>query len=318
MSILSRSDFDRYEKCGRFRDLTLAKEQDWIRSRHGDAYIFDLPCGHCLNCRLNYAKKWSQRCLLESKCWSENFFVTLTYDDENLPAICDYSTGEFMCATLVPDDVKDFNKRLREYYRTEWQHVGIRFYLAGEYGDHTFRPHYHVIYFNLPIFDLQFYSTSPLGDVYYNSPTLSKLWGKGHVVVGEVTAQSAAYVARYCQKKAKQDIDYDAIGVHKEFVRMSNRPGIAYPYFKEHWPQIYQDDIIYLPNGQTATPPRYFDDQARKMGLDVDEIKKGRMLTATILNNQKVDEVSRDFYSYLDDLEKEFEKKSRALGRGLC
>lgn len=319
VAILDRSAFTEYEKCGRLANPNVLKEHEWLKSRYnnGTAYIFDVPCGHCINCRLNYAKKWSQRCLLECKSWSENFFVTLTYDDENLPAIADYSTGEFMAATLVPKDVTDFMKRLREYYRMEHQHVGIRFYMAGEYGDHTFRPHYHVIIFNCPIFDLEYYAKSPMGDCYFNSQTFANLWQKGHVVIGEVTAQSAAYVARYCQKKANKSVDYDAIGIHKEYTRMSRMPGIALPYLQAHFKEIYEDDLIYLPDGQMCTPMRYFDDKAKQMGVDIEKIKKQRILTANILGNQKVDEVSKDFYSYLDDLEKDCEKRSRALARYL-
>ena len=93
-------------------------------------------------------------------------------------------------------------KRLREYYRSEHNHVGIRFFLGAEYGDTTARPHYHILMFNCPIFDLEYYAKSPLGDVYFNSQTFAKLWQKGHVVIGELTSESAAYTARYCQKKA--------------------------------------------------------------------------------------------------------------------
>ena len=102
--ILDRSSFDQYQKTGRLGNPVVSQAAPWITARYDDgaAYIFNLPCGHCLNCRLNYAKKWSQRCLLESKSWSENFFITLTYDDENLPLVGDYSTGEIWNSTLIP------------------------------------------------------------------------------------------------------------------------------------------------------------------------------------------------------------------------
>lgn len=319
MAILDRSAFSEYEKCGRLANPFVLKESEWLKSRYnnGTAYIFDVPCGHCINCRLNYAKKWAQRCLLECKSWSENFFVTLTYDDENLPLVSDASTGELIASSLSPKDVTDFLKRLREYYRSEFNHVGIRFYMAGEYGDHTFRPHYHLILFNCPIFDLEYYSKSQLGDCYYNSSTFDKLWSKGHVVIGEVTVQSAAYVARYCQKKANKSIDYEAVGIEKEYTRMSRMPGIALPYLQEHYKEIYKDDLIYLPDGQTATPMRYFDEKARKLGVDVDKIKMQRLQVSNILGNQKVDEVSKDFYTYLDDLEKDCKKRSKVFARYL-
>lgn len=254
---------------------------------------------------------------MESQCWSENFFVTLTYDDVNLPVISDYSTGEYMAATLVPFDVSGFMKRLREYYRSEHNHVGIRFYLGAEYGDTSARPHYHLLVFNCPIFDLEYYAKSPLGDVYFNSQTFANLWQKGHVVIGELTSESAAYTARYCQKKATKDVDYDALGIHKEYTRMSNRPGIGYPYFEKYYEQIYAQDQIYLPNGHIITPPRFFDDKAAKLGYDIEKIKNERFLNAIVQNNEVVKMVSRDYYDQLEDLEKEFCKRSKILCRPL-
>lgn len=319
IAILDRSAFIEYENCGRLVNSAILSKHPWLKERFNDGLsrIFDVPCGHCINCRLNYAKKWSQRCLLECKSWSENFFITLTYDEENLPLNHDYSTGEVLSMTLVPQDVTAFLKRLREYYNREFNHQGIRFYMAGEYGDNTFRPHYHLIMFNLPIFDLEFYSNSPLGDVYYNSSTISKLWGKGHCVIGEVTAESAAYVARYCQKKATKNIDYDALGIAKEYTNMSRKPGIALPYLQEHFAEIYMDDVIYLPNGQLCQPMRYFDEKAKGLGVDIDYIKKKRQDISFVMNSQNVAEVSKDYYNYLDDLEKSFENRSKLLARRL-
>lgn len=118
----------------------------------------------------------------------------MTYDDEYLTYGSDYPT-------LVKRDVVLFLKQLRDYYDRKYKHQGIRFYLAGEYGDTSLRPHYHIIAFNLPCEDLCYYARSPLGDVYYSSDLLNALWGKGYVVVGEATVESMAYTARYCQKR---------------------------------------------------------------------------------------------------------------------
>lgn len=316
--ILDRSSFDSYQKSGRLSYKGADHTQRYLTDKYGLADIFDVPCGHCLNCRLNYAKRWSQRCLLETKSWSESWFLTLTYDDENLPTVCDYSTGEFMAATLVPKDLVLFLKRLREEYRAKYNHMPIRFFLGAEYGDTSFRPHYHLLVFNLPLFDLTYYAKSPLGDCYYNSETLTRLWSKGHCVVGEVTAQSAAYVARYCQKKAGKQVDYDALGIHKEYVNMSRNPGIALPYLQAHYQEIYLDDVIYLPDGQIATPMRYFDTKAEALGVDIESIKLKRILTSSELTNQRVDEVSREYYGYLEDLEKEYAKAAKVLTRNKC
>ena len=63
-------------------DLSSVKQ---LKARYGDSSIVPLPCGQCLNCKLNKAKEWAVRCVLEASLYDENFFVTLTYDDEHYP-----------------------------------------------------------------------------------------------------------------------------------------------------------------------------------------------------------------------------------------
>lgn len=272
---------------------------------------FDVPCGKCLNCRLDYARTWSNRCMLESKQWRDNWFITLTYDDDHL------HIGEKGFATLHARDFTLFMKRLRKYY-ADRGHDEVRFYMAGEYGDQTFRPHYHMIAFNLPLNDLTFYSQSPLGDCYYNSLTLTSLWGHGHVVIGELTEQSAAYTARYCQKKADKKIDYAAIGIDKEFVRMSRRPGIGYGYLLDHLQEVYDEGKIYLPNGKTCFPFRYFDERAASLGVNIEKAKSERLRRATLQQAEQVKMLSQDEWQRFEDLEEAITKRARSLRRNLC
>lgn len=308
---MDRGSTETYLTSGRVSQRLVQKYPFLSEAYDRSLDLFDVPCGTCLNCRLTYARTWSQRCLLESKCWDENWFVTLTYDDDHL------RYGE-VWPTLVPPDVVLFLKRLREYCR-ERGHIGVRFYMCGEYGDTTCRPHYHLLLFNLPINDLKYYSKSMLGDTYWNSETMTRLWSKGHVVVGEVTEQSAAYVARYVMKKANNNTDYDSLGVHKEYVRMSRNPGIGLFYLVHHLEEIYEKDQIYLPGGKIVKPCRYFDEKAMKLlpDADWDAIKARRQDVANVLANIKVNQVSAEYYGYLDDLEKELEKSSKALTRPL-
>ena len=272
---------------------------------------FDVPCGKCLNCRLDYARTWANRCMLESMYWESNWFITFTYDDEHLPV------GKMDLATLKAKDTQDFMKRLRKYY-SDRGHENVRFYLAGEYGDTTFRPHYHMLGFNLPINDLFLYSRSLLGDCYYVSASLSKIWGKGFVVVAELTEQSASYTARYCMKKANKSIDYDAVGIEKEFVRMSRRPGIGYYYFIDHLDEVYDDGKIYLPNGKTCAPFRYFDEKAQALGINVEKAKNERQQRAILQEQERCRLLSVDEWQRFEDMEEALTKRARSLKRNLC
>lgn len=225
--------------------------------------FLEVGCGQCLECRLQRAREWSARCVVESQLYDYNYFLTLTYADNFLPVTNSY-TGEILQhATLDYRDIKQFNNSLRKYFSRRG-HDGIRFFVAGEYGDKTFRPHYHMLVFNLPLYDLQFYKKSELGDVYFNSPLLDRIWRRGFVVVGEFNSKSAGYTARYTLKKLKDlyDIEkFDKIGVVPEFVRCSNRPGIGRVWFEKNKDKLFEQGFIDVSDGSQSLrvyPGKYF------------------------------------------------------------
>ena len=235
-----------------------------------------IPCGHCMSCRLKYSKQWATRCILEAESWEENWFITLTYNEEN-HYIPDEITDKYghtwindgsWNGCLKPDDLKKFNKDLREYYRTHYNHIGIRFYACGEYGSETGRDHFHEIMFNMPISikDLKFYKTTSDGNVLYTCPIIEKIWGKGFVTIGHMNWSTAAYVARYVTKKWTgdyTDIHYGILGQIPEFCRMSNKPGIGRYYYDAHKDKIYQNDELIMKTAKdkvlSIKPPKYYD-----------------------------------------------------------
>lgn len=223
-----------------------------------------VACQKCWACRLAYAKEWANRCMLELGYHKQSWFITLTYDEKNVPVFED----EYRCLqTLYKKDLQDFMKRLRiEYKRKFGKENKLRFYAAGEYGDLTNRPHYHLIVFGLelPPDDLRLYKTR--GNIkYYNSKFLSKIWTFGYSVLGEVTWDSCCYTARYVMKKLKgkdAKMIYESLGVEPEFVVMSRRPGIANQYFLDHAEEIYKTDNIFISKNDGALkckPSKYYD-----------------------------------------------------------
>ncbi len=218
-----------------------------------------IPCGKCQGCKLDKAHDTANRCMLEAKQWKHNYFLTLTYDNDSLPYT---STGY---PTLVPNDVSKFMKDLRMYYSHHFQHDNIRFYACGEYGDKTYRPHYHLIVFNLPVDDLTYLKQNFNGHQLFTSQTLENIWKKGFVVIGNVTYESAGYTARYTMKKQTEKRDssfFEENGIAKEFVRMSRMPGIGRKYYDDNKEQIYKEDgfLITTDKGSRfVRPPKYFD-----------------------------------------------------------
>ena len=221
----------------------------------GKAHLkITVPCGQCIGCKLERSKQWAVRCIHEASLYDENCFLTLTYNPEHLPAH----------GTLVKKHYQDFMKRLR----AKFPEKKIRYFQCGEYGEKSFRPHYHACLFGFDFQDKKKWKTHN-GQQYYTSETLEKLWPFGHSTIGEVTFESAAYVARYITKKITgplADEHYETIDVktgeiHQrlpEYVTMSRRPGIGKPWLEKFERDVYPHDFLVIRNGVKVKPPKYY------------------------------------------------------------
>lgn len=273
-----------HPKYGQYRILPLTRSKvleyatDPITGEYLEAVR--VPCGECVGCRLDYSREWASRVVMESMSYPDNsLFVTLTYNDDNLPMVINDGSDhlvrgkewavDYCCkgATLSKPDIQNWMKRLRRNLSYHYGiNEGVRFYLAGEYGSTTYRPHYHVCLFGAPTDNLKVIGKNKLGNFLYESDFLSDTWSFGHLCVGKLNFQTAAYTARYCLKKAqgKDNSFFDSLGVDREFVLMSRRPGIGVPYYNAHKHEIYRNDEIILPAStkdkpNVVRPPRYFD-----------------------------------------------------------
>lgn len=257
--------------------------------------VVPIPCGCCIGCRLDYSRNWANRCYLESLNHKHNYFITFTYDDENVPL------GSYGNYSLEPKHFTDFLKRLRIFYKRKYNHDGIKYMVCGEYGSNTFRPHYHAIFFNLPIFDLSedFTSIDDSGDIrvnqfksngsiYYFSKELNDLWKHGNILIGEANWQSMAYVSRYIVKKqlGASKSNYIDLGIVPEFLHVSN--GIGKDYYLLNKDKIYELDNLSVLHEYPITikPPRYYDYLLNKENEDLfKEIKKNREADIDYITN---------------------------------
>lgn len=225
---------------------------------------FTIPCGKCIGCRLDYSRTWANRLMCElayhdpGVCW----FVTLTYDNAHVPVnnYCDPETGEIReSLTLRKRDVQRFHKILRNSF-PGWK---LRFYLAGEYGEVTKRPHMHAIYFDLPLdfTKLELWSVQSQGFTLYKCPELEKIWRCGNVIVSPVSWQTCAYVARYVTKKLNGPAAefYQIFNLEPEFALMSRKPGLGHQYIVDHPDSSFSEIILPTEDGKRVfMPPRYF------------------------------------------------------------
>lgn len=239
-----------------------------------DARLIKIKCGQCIGCRLERRDMWAVRCFAESQCHLDNCFLTLTYDEPNLP----------MHGSLKYEDFQLFMKRLR-------RKVGpVRFFMCGEYGDDFERPHFHALLFGYNFPDIKrLRPDSGLA----RSEILEGLWTKGFATVGEVTYASARYVASYCIKKVNgpaavehyrrvNPFTGEIVEIEPEFCRMSLKPGIGFEWLKRYWKDIYlrgHHGIVL--NGSVKRVPRYFDKRMDDLvPLLMDDIEFQRVLHA--------------------------------------
>lgn len=190
-----------------------------------------IPCGQCIGCKLDHSRNWANRCMMEASLYAANCFVTLTYDDEHLPysSSVDSLGNQRQSPTLVKRDLQLFMKRLRKKFGS-----GIRFFACGEYGEHSHRPHYHLILFNFDFQDKQLLYIKD-GYNYFISDSLSKIWTNGFSIIGDCTWDSCCYVARYVTKKLYGDVaPYEEFNIVPPFLHCSNRPGIGKTYFENN------------------------------------------------------------------------------------
>jgi len=165
--------------------------------------------------------------------------------------------------------------------------------MCGEYGENFGRPHYHIILFGHQFEDKKYFFTSPSKSRVYTSETLQDLWGLGHTSIGDVTFESAAYVARYVMKKitGKQQTEHygeitdEQTGEIKlkktpEYNRMSLKSGIGLTFLQKYETDIYPSDQVIIRN-QPTKPPRYYDKKYGEINpLEFEEIAHKRYLSA--------------------------------------
>lgn len=211
----------------------------------------------------------------ERKYHQLSCFLTLTYNNENLPENGSLDKRHFQL----------FMKRLRK------QHDGkIKFFHCGEYGDNLQRPHYHAILFGIDFPDKRQHSKNRRGDQIWTSKLLDAIWGLGHCWIGSTTHESAGYVARYCLKKinGERALDHYArvnestgeiILLQPEYITCSK--GLGLQFYEQHGDHTHARDYVIV-NGKEAPVPKYYDRKLEQKDpgrlQEIKEVRKTRAL----------------------------------------
>lgn len=271
-----------------------------LKESSNPAFIsMKLPCRQCIGCRLEHSRQWAMRSVHEASLYERNCFITLTFDNDHLPAL----------GSLDHSIWQRFMYRFRQKAGN-----GIRFFMCGEYGEvckscgkskvyckcvkfysTLGRPHFHACIYNFDVPDRVLINVRD-GINLYSSEFLSSVWTDGFSSVGDVTFESSAYVARYMCKKmngVKGKTHYSRVDkstglrydLKPEYARMSNRAGIGSSWFNQYKSDVYPVDNVVLRDGVKMRPPKYYDTlYERENPVGLLKIKEKRILSADLFH----------------------------------
>lgn len=249
----------------------------------------ELPCGQCLGCKLDYSRSWALRAVHEQQTANDQCcFVTLTYKDETLPQY----------GTLKKEDLQKWLKRLRKQLGKK-----IRFLACGEYGEDKLRPHYHAILFGHKFSKDKFVKSTKSGSHIWQSEELDNSWSLngdslGFASFGDMTFKSAAYVARYTLKKAKDESGEEDLQRYSmetgevfpsalpTFGTMSRNGGLGKEWFLTYRKDCFPHDFI-VHDTKKYPVPRYYekvwqDHFPEEYAEQMPQIKKARLSRAKV------------------------------------
>ena len=203
--------------------------------------MIPVPCGKCPACLSNRREEWSYRLKCEYECSKYGLFMTYTYDDTCLPVLTkkdnEYvvtygkaTSSSSSSFVLFPGHLRSYLHLLRERLRREG--VTLRYYCIGEYGTHTYRPHYHaLLFFN---YEKVFIDPQKIDDY------VSSSWHYGNVCFGHITSRSIRYCLKDMVKQQYLTSDYVRKDICKDnpdyrpFTIISRRPGLGSAFYQKH------------------------------------------------------------------------------------
>lgn len=196
---------------------------------------FPIPCGKCLQCKLDQSRDKSTRSYLESTLYRHNMFITLTYSDDTLGS-----------NTLVKEDLQNFLKRLRKKIGI----TGLNYMAVGEYGEKSGRMHWHILLFGYEFPDKKPAGKTKKGEMQYTSDTLSNLWTSGIANFGSVTSDSCSYVASYSLKKLRSYQESEK----KPLFFSSKKNAIGKRWLEKNVESTFNNNYVMVGNVKTPLP----------------------------------------------------------------
>lgn len=154
-------------------------------------------------------------------------FLTFTYDKKHIPIGYNLNHRDFQLM------VKHLRNRLNRK---------IKYFMCGEYGPKTGRPHYHALLYGITSLEA------------YSLFKVKNIWGCGNVDIGySFTSQTCRYVAQYTLKKLRQS----AYKGHRVPPYLRCSLGLGKQYALDHCKSLIE--ALYIPlNKERFGIPRYY------------------------------------------------------------
>lgn len=207
-------------------------------------------CGHCRACRIARAREWATRIMHEVPYHQFSSFCTLTYDDDHLPEDEAVDKRAFQL----------FVKRLRRGLGDR----RIKYYACGEYGEEKGRAHYHACVFGLEArraYDVRRRVWIESGQ---DVEVLKDAWPLGEVHSGQVSYDSARYVADYIGK----DDRAEAYGGRAPPFQLVSQ-GLGRSFADEHADRLRRDLGCTIHGAQVGLPKYY----RKRLEITAEELK---------------------------------------------
>lgn len=276
--ILYRSYDTKYVYCqnGKWINVSRRENPDEVHNLRMKYKLIEgitVPCGKCHYCKLIKSYDRAKQAWCDSRYFKYQYFITITYDDDNLPMqkFCNSDGVIERVPVLNKAEIRHFKEILRDRARKR-NYQKIEYMLSGEYGEQNGRPHYHMILLtDDPEIELTLYQAGRTRTGYnlYGSTALDEIWDhKGIIKLSRASTACMAYTARYTMKKAYKGNEkaerMKYLDYQQEFI--TSTPGIGYKYLSEHLNEILEKPTLQLPTTKGVSLPRYFINKLEKMG----------------------------------------------------
>jgi len=271
-------------------------------SSGGLIYYFPADCGKCLPCLIKRKAQWSYRMVEEMRISSSAYFVTLTYEEKNVPwAEEGYTVNKNDHFAFIkelkrlekPKQLKQRNyiseHELYKFRTGQSSGQKLKYYGISEYGDRLGRPHWHYILFNVRDID-----------------NIRSAWALGRVQVDDCNINTIDYVLKYMVKDHSGNTHIER---ERELSFMSKGLGlnIADQQFQQHIKQEHANQVLNQ-RGSKVALPRYY---RKKFLTEAERLKKGTYIAKQMADNKERRESDQQQLGLNPDLEAKLLKDHR-------